>query len=348
MNSAYAARVLAGVIAGLAAVQAAYAEGPVIYGQLNLSLDLLDNGAEAALNVSSNNSRLGVKGEIAAGDELAAIYQIESEINADTGNTSSNDTAFASRNTFAGLRASAGTLRIGRFDTPVKELGRAVDLFADQVGDARNLTRGAHSDARFDERVNNSVGYGSPRWRGVSTVLQYSTNTDNGAAADDHTNLISAGLRYTRDALFVGLGYERNGLSAASAGREPHIIRVGGYYDAARWRVAGLWQAISGTVPLQDETAYGAGVRYARKAWSFKTQVYRLDARSAGGGATLVAAGAEYALHKGVTLYADYAVVADGSAQKLSPYKEGRSDSLALSAPGETASAVSVGAIIRL
>src|SRR5690606_3840804 len=47
-----------------AVAHAAEVKGPTLYGQLHVSLDHLDNGDDSALNLSSNRSRLGVKGEI--------------------------------------------------------------------------------------------------------------------------------------------------------------------------------------------------------------------------------------------------------------------------------------------
>ena len=342
---------LAAGLAGGIVAHAGYA-GPTIYGQLNVSVDSLDNGADSALNVSSNSSRLGVKGDIQAGDGLAGIYQIESEVNADTGNTSANNTAaFASRDTFVGLQGNFGTVRVGRFDTPVKAIGRKIDFFKDQPGDARNLTRGSNSDAHFDERVNNSISYTTPTLSGLTGVLQYSSNTDNAAAANNDDNLFSAAANYAQGPVYVGLGYEKHGyVSTATpplAGSDPSVVRLGGYYDLAVWRISALWQTISETSSSKDEDVYGVGVRFVTDAWTFKTQGYQLNSNGTNKGATLLAIGAEYAVQKGITLYADYATVSNDSSQKLTPYKEGRSDNLAVTTAGDTATGISLGTIIK-
>jgi predicted porin len=340
----------------LALIPIVYA-GPTVYGQLNLSLDNLDNGADSAFNVSSNSSRLGVKGDIQVGDNLAGIYQVESEINADTGSASSNNTVFASRDTFAGLQGNFGTVRVGRFDTPVKLLGRQVDLFKDQVGDARNLTRGANGSgttntlARFDERPNNSIGYISPTISGFTGLLQYATNTDSGTTSNDTNKLISVAANYAQGPLFAGIGYEKDGYLSTTvppvAGRDPSVVRLAGYYDIAAWRINGLWQTVSGTTSNNDEDVYGVGVRYVNDVWTYKTQTYQLKSNGPNKDATLFAIGAEYVLQKGITLYADYATLDNDSQQKLTPYKEGRSDNLAVTTAGNTASGISLGTIIK-
>lgn len=324
---------------------------PTLYGRLNLSFDNLDNGTDSALNLSSDSSLLGVRGEVPTDSGVTGIYQVESEVNADSGSISANGTAFASRDSFVGLRGTFGMLRLGRFDTPLKCIGRKIGLFKNQLGDARNITRGSHSTARFDERVNNSIGYTSPPLAGFKALLQYSTNTDRSAAANNDSNLISAALDYAQGPLFVGLGYEKHGyMSAATppvAGSDPSAVRVAGYYTLAAWRFSALWQTISGTVSSNDEDAYGFGVRYVTGAWTFKTQTYQLNASTADMNATLLAIGGEYALHKGVILYADYAMLDNAALQKLTPYKEGHSDNLAVSVAGSTATGVSLGAIIK-
>ena len=73
----------------LAAATAGHAAS-TLYGQLNLSFDNLDNGTDSALNPSSDSGLLGVRGEIQTDSGVTGIYQIESEVNADTGSTSAS------------------------------------------------------------------------------------------------------------------------------------------------------------------------------------------------------------------------------------------------------------------
>lgn len=318
-----------------------------LYGQLNVSLDSLDNGTDSALNISSNSSRLGVKGDIQIGGDIAGIYQIESELRADTAQPANNG-VLATRNTFVGLQGGFGVARLGRFDTPVKVIGRKVDLFGDQVGDARNLTRAAGGINRFDERPNNSIDYTSPTRGGIQGTLLYSTNTDTAVTATNDNDLLSLGVNYAQGPLFVGVGYEAAG--NATAGQEdPNIVRLGAYYDLDAWRFSGLWQAISGaaTDGSQDEDVYGFGVRYKAGAWAFKGQIYQLSAEADERDAGLVALGAEYALQKGITLYAAYAGTDNDDGRAVTPYSEGRSDNLAVAASGDSARALSLGTIIK-
>jgi predicted porin len=68
------------VTAALAAPMAAQA-APTVYGQLNLSVDMVmyDDGVAdyREVQVNSNSSRLGVKGEEALGNGYSAVYKAE-------------------------------------------------------------------------------------------------------------------------------------------------------------------------------------------------------------------------------------------------------------------------------
>jgi predicted porin len=315
-----------------------------IYGQFNLSLDSLDNGTDSALNISSNSSRIGIKGDIQVGGDLAGIYQVETDVFGDAGDSP----ALASRNTFVGLQSNYGTGRIGRFDSPVKVIGRQTDLFPDQVGDTRNITRAGAGLNRFDERPNNSIDYTTPDLSGFKGTLQYSTNTDADATATNDNDLISLGVTYAPGPLYVALGYETHG-NVDTTQDDPNIVRLGAYYDLDAWRFTGLWQTISGaaTNGNQDEDVLGVGVRYKLDAWVFKGQVYQLSSDADNADVSLAAIGLEYALQKGITLYADYASTSNDDNRAVTPYTEGRSDTLAIATAGDSAKAVSLGTIIK-
>ena len=345
----------------------------------SISVDELDNGTHKATNLSSNSSRLGVKGDIQIGGNFAAIYQIESEVNADTGITSNpsgnpqdstKPTVLASRNTFGGLQsADYGTLRFGRFDTPVKLLGRTVDLFQDQIGDSRNLTRGANGSstgtntvARFDERPDNSIGYTSPDFLGFRADLQYSPNVDAGVAGttisppgitnSNRNRLVDATITFTRASVFLGVGYERIGYlstaNPADTGNSPSILRATGYYDVGPVRINALWQKVDGVskTTSENEKVYGLGLSCRVADWLLKAQGYQLKADAANKNAGLLAFGTEYTPRRNVTLYLDYALVDNDSGRGLTPYKENRSDYLPVVANGVNPKAVSLGTII--
>lgn len=341
---------LAVSLAGSLAVSGAYAAGPTLYGQLNVSVDHLDNDVDSALNVSSNASRIGIKGDIDIQEGLKGIYQVETEIRADNG-----EGTWATRDTFLGLQGGFGTVRGGQFDTPIKVIGRRTDLFGDQVGDARNVTRvtagptagaGAAAFARFDERPRNSIAYATPQFSGLQGIAHYSSNIDTGTAANNDNDLISVAVHYAEGPAFIGAGYEKVG--NPNVGQDdPSVVRIGGYYDLADWRFTALWQAVSGVASAFDYDAYGVGARYKLNDWALKAQFYQLSGEADNSDASQVAVGVEYALAKPVTLYLVYAATDNDDARALSPYNQGRGDSGLAPAAGDAASGISLGTVVR-
>ncbi len=191
-------KLLAAAVAATMAVPAAsFAAGPTIYGHAHHSIDYLNNDSRSSVNASSNSSRFGVKGSFDLGGELAAIYLVEWEINlTDTdagGDQNPGGSDFRSRNRYAGFKHdSYGTLILGRHDTPMKVIGRKVDLFwSTQLGQNRNIVTnpdssiinrltgdevGPSNDSAvgWDARLDNVLAYISPNWGPVNLFVAYS------------------------------------------------------------------------------------------------------------------------------------------------------------------------------
>src|SRR5574340_529554 len=121
------------------------------------------------LQFSSNASRIGFKGAEDLGGGLSAIWQIESGVSVDEGSGS-----WASRNTFLGLKGGFGTVLAGNHDTPLKPVGRAVDLFGDTMADSRNVLGGGS-----DMRAKNTVAYITPSFSGLTIAAAYTNDPKN-------------------------------------------------------------------------------------------------------------------------------------------------------------------------
>ena len=123
MNKKLVAVAVAGVLAAPLAAQAQTAN-VTLYGRLNLDAEVV-NGRPAGTNisnpnvyrVSSNSSRLGVRGTESLGGGLNAIFQLESSINADAGGGT-----LAGRETFVGLQGGWGTFKIGNYLAPYDDI----------------------------------------------------------------------------------------------------------------------------------------------------------------------------------------------------------------------------------
>src|SRR5690554_1854178 len=221
---------LIAIAVGAAAVMPALALADVsIYGRAHVSVDFLDDGADySETNLSSNSSRIGFKGDHEINPSLKAFFQIEQQINFTTGN-SSGGSDFATRDTFVGLKGDNwGAVQAGRFDSPFKKARGPANLFGDQVGDMRNLTR--TGNARFDERFDNTVQYTTPSFGGFNLAVAYSVYAGQSAVEDQDADAFSTSLNYAAGPFAASLAYEKVEEEADSRG-ERDAVRAAASYN---------------------------------------------------------------------------------------------------------------------
>jgi predicted porin len=267
MKKSLIALAVAGVVSAPAFAATANVD---VYGKVHASVSLYDETVDSFdpdgagplpavrgtndLQFTSNASRIGFKGAEDLGGGLSAIWQIETGLNLDE----SSDNGLADRNSFIGLKGGFGTALIGTHDTPLKLVGRAVDLFGDTVADSRNVLGGG-----ADLRTKNTVAYISPSFSGLSLAAAYSTDPkaagslaapvvaagDTGDQADNGAYNLNA--TYANGPLFLGLGYgdgdyhENSGLGAhirGAAGFTFGNFKVVGQYDRLEDDVVGSGQ----------------------------------------------------------------------------------------------------------
>ncbi|HBA90996.1 MAG TPA: hypothetical protein DCZ08_04225 [Anaerolineaceae bacterium] len=287
-----------------------------VYGVASLSYDLTNNGAIGTNQVSSNQSRLGLKGSEDLGDGLSAVWQIEQQINIDNSTTKGN--TFASRNSFLGLSSgSAGTFILGRHDTPYKIASRSFDVFADSIADNRSLMGGASlvtwgannaittnaipttasAGASFDGRQGDVVAYISPAMSGFTGAIAYVAGAEGATAAGTTKGSAwsLAGL-YGNGPLSVNLGYEAHDLgtapgtvggSAAFSGKKESAWKVGAGYTMDALTVNAVYErttdnlgsaanALFGTALAADTDVFGHNSWYLSGKYSFGNDAVKL------------------------------------------------------------------------
>ncbi|MEI6809395.1 MAG: porin [bacterium] len=318
-----------------------------IYGKLHGSLDSIDDGKSREFYLSSNSSRLGIKGDKDLGNDAKVVWQVESLINIDE-----SGTTFASRDTYVGLSsADYGRIQIGRFDTPFKTLGRKTDLFNDMIGDTRNIL-GAGSSG-FDLRADNSIMYISPATAGVIAYLDYRT-TDEVAKSD----VVSASLTWTHKDLILGAGCEQHGtmVSGTDTNKDGKVDiassdRELGFRVSAAWKtgdlqVNGLAERVlnAGGTDGANRNTFGGGAAYAIRDVKIKAQYYVSLATDdqPDTGARMLSAGVDYSLSKSTIVYITYAGVQNDAKAKVSMSGGGHGDKV-VPATGDNTSGVSVG-----
>lgn len=354
---------LIAIVVGAAAVMPALAMADVsIYGRAHVSTDFLDDGADySETNLSSNSSRLGFKGSHDVNPDLKAFFQIEQEINFATGSNGASD--FSTRDTFVGMSGNNwGAIQMGRFDSPFKVARGPANLFGDQVGDMRNLTR--VGNARFDERYDNTVQYTTPSLGGFDIKLGYSVYEGQAAERDEDSDAFSVSLNYAGGPFVGSLAYEKVEEDATRGERD--AVRAAAAYNLTdAFKLVGFYQTTeydgSNNAQVRDQNTfdvYGLGGEFkVASNTALKAMWMTHDSDADNHDADMWVVGVEHKLDKAVRVYANYAVVDNDANVALTPWAQGRSaapsnQSLVLDnngdvienrAQGEKASAFSVG-----
>ncbi len=258
---------VAGVLAAPLAAQAQTAN-VTLYGRLNMTAEVLMNLPQSDgtkgnfFQVSSNSSRLGVRGTESLGGGLNAIFQIESGVNGDTGGG-----VLASRETFAGLQGGWGTFKIGNFLAPNDDLhpifGNVPTLTTSILSTASVWAQGLLSKTAggFDARLGNSVRYDSPRVGGFtfsSQVSQMDASSGGGGVTygsvdtqRHHAYVWGTAGYYNAGPIQAGIGYEANN-SVRGAGLDDYDLTATGAWNFGVFRLAGVWERLKYDVPSGD------------------------------------------------------------------------------------------------
>jgi len=222
-----------------------------LYGNLNLDLELV-NGRQSdgtnptVVRVSSNSSRFGMRGIEYLGAGNAAVFQIEQNVQGDTGN--GPESGIASRETYLGIQGEWGLIKAGKFLTPYDDIlpifGNVPTLTTSILSTAAIWAQGPLQKGQggFDARLGNSIRYDSPNLSGFTGSLQYSTRDSSGnptgAQGDngDHASELRhafvgdiAGF-YSNGPLDLGIAYEYN-YAIRTTGRHDDALSIAGGYD---------------------------------------------------------------------------------------------------------------------
>ncbi|MFW1755242.1 porin [Acinetobacter wanghuae] len=193
---------------------------PTFYGEIDASIDYLPEDNRAAfkdkdvVELSSNSSFVGLKGEEKLTERLNAVYAIEWAFNSD-----GEGSDWSQRNRFVGLKdAKLGTLKIGAHDTPLKQLSSPVDTFNNYVGNKADVT----GIMTGETRLSNAVVYESPAFAVAEGKVQANVllatgenkkiEKGNGASKSAGRGLgdtWSASLVYNNPVVVAGLAYDK-------------------------------------------------------------------------------------------------------------------------------------------
>lgn len=245
----------------LAAAQATAADVKV-YGKANVSFQYSsdidsktstnpENKNEQRFEVLSNASRFGLKGKADLNDDTKVIYKLEYQTAFDDGDEGKTLTSegqdstgtdievegkakntIKQRNIYVGLKGDFGTIMAGMHDSPVKMIGKPVDIFSDlKYADIKNVVKG-------EERVKNMVMYRSPNMGGFSVDAQFAPGEEKKGlgARNQAGDSISIAAKYKLDGLSFALGSDHD-----VDGED--VVRFVAAYKADKFAVSGLLQS---------------------------------------------------------------------------------------------------------
>ncbi|HEX2140527.1 MAG TPA: porin [Woeseiaceae bacterium] len=218
-----------------------------VYGRLNVTLQDAEEAGQSVVELQSNASRVGVKGEEELGKGLSAIYQFEWEVDPDG---QSGDDNFSARNQFVGLTGAFGTVKVGRHDTALKEAQGDFDLFNDLEGDINDTFLG-------ENRLENYLGYTTPEFADAfSVTVNVFPGEDPASGNDGAADGTSVSLNYETDIVYAAVAHDTD-----LDGEGIDSTRLAGGYTLGAAQFGLLYQRTdAGTV---DGDGFGASVAYA-------------------------------------------------------------------------------------
>ena len=389
-------KLIALAVAGLASTAAFAQSNVTIYGVADATFDVVrasgaTNAASSATatnpapnenlgsmtRISTNSSLIGFKGAEDLGNGLKAVFQFESGVSFDGGNTTALST---SRDSYAGLTGGFGSVLAGNLTGPTRALGASMDVFAGATGiganngllgklgnnltrttDANSALNTANTCARsagctslFDTRWKNSVAYVSPNLSGLTLTAVYVANenkTQEGvvAASEANTKGYDLGANYKNGPITAGLTYNQAKLGN-NLDTKVSDVRLAGAYDFGVASVRVIYDRtkaddLSATLSSIKQNVWGIGGTYNVTAnGKIVGQYYKAsDVKGSGNnsetGAKLFALGYEHSLSKRTLLKATYSRLKNDD---RAAYDYGV-NAVGLNANGVTLSGVQVG-----
>ncbi|HVE49971.1 MAG TPA: porin [Casimicrobiaceae bacterium] len=307
------------VAALLAASLSVHAQtGLVMYGRLNLDLEYIHANGDFpnVTRLSSNSSRLGVRGTESLGGGNYALFQLEASVAADAGGGNP-----AGRDTFVGLTGAWGTLKFGYFLAPYDDMhplfGNDPTLTTSILATSSIWANGfaPKGVGGFDDRLPNSIRYDTPNFNGLFGGVQVAL-AENPPA---HGYVLSMAATYINGPFVGGIAYERN-KDVRAKGLDDWAFTATAAWDFGFARVAALYERLdyeTFTGPLK-RNLYGASMTASAANGTFyAVWIHGADGKGGGSRVAGLLSGPDtsadqwevsytYAFSKRVVAYAGY------------------------------------------
>jgi predicted porin len=273
-----------------------------MYGIVDASVGIEDNdapGQDSSFVVQSgtqSTSRFGFRGTEELGNGLKALFNIEADVNVDTG--AGNATLFQ-RRAVVGLEGGFGTVTVGREYSPAAAIAQASDALGHGFYGS-SLASFVGTD-RLTRRLSNSVNYKSKAWNGITVGAAYSAGEQQ---VGDSRDLKGVSLEATNFGIYLGAAYQETDLPG---GKKKEFASGAGY----KWSDFEVRAGYLVADPTGSNNAYeqlNVGGSYAMGPNKFFVQAQRqeLGNGAKGTGFTLAYT---YTLSKRTNLYSTFATL---------------------------------------
>jgi predicted porin len=324
-------------LAALAAVSGvAAAQSATVYGILDLSIVNQTNQSSAAKTKTGLNdavwmpSVFGVTGSEDLGGGLKATFNLESDVNVDSGSLSqasapaysATKTTLFGRKANVGLTGSLGTITAGKdidmlflqgFIDNIRNSHSASAFVANAIGNNNSFSY----DAVF---IQNMVRYTTPSYNGFKASLQHKFGEQ---AGNFGKNSSTAGLlNYSTGGLNLNYGYKvvdgRQAIGSDTiTGSDQKMTYVGANYTFDKFKVATTYHHTTnnGVDAVADTDVYELGVSYAiSPALTAAVNYVKFETDTANSGSKNYSASLKYALSKRTNVWGLYSNVKQDSA----------------------------------
>lgn len=238
----------AAALAAIFVSAGAYAQSSVtVFGIVDANVRYVKN-SNLSSNVTMNSGglstgRLGFRGVEDLGGGLKAGFWLESDVLADTGNTSPTGKFFQRRSTVS-LMGNFGELRLGRDFSPASQNVVKFDPFGVVGVAGSNVTSRMPGTFASYYRHDNAMQYFTPVMGGAQLELMYAPDESVSTKAGRHA---AARLVYDNGPINLSVSYGTTFVNAA--GDKLKQTGVGAAYDLGAVRLMGFYQ--------RDELPFG-------------------------------------------------------------------------------------------
>ncbi|MGQ8366387.1 porin [Glaciecola sp. 1036] len=258
-----------------------------LYSKINVNAQLSDEGGDQFTEIRSNNSWIGVKGDVEVDDDLTVVYRLEWKVDI-TGESGSDN--ISARPQYVGLRSKTlGELTIGRNFTPVWAPGRALDLFNHYEGDIKVLWEG-------ENRLTDVVTYITPTFNNFRIETLYQADKSEGGDSAVSSALFYGDRKLKKTSLYAGIAHDFDV-------EDYDVTRIFARFKLAGAQIGAMYQTQEPAVGGESENGVLLNASYKVKNIDYKIQYQTLEDDSN------FNIGLDYILSKSLKLYTWYSLI---------------------------------------